>query len=147
MRSAPCHRSGQEKQDPKLRVAGARDFIDCEPPSASANVGRRDLFGNQGKDRSPCCNVDVAICVMTSGRSTTLWNMEKIIITGTSGSGTGFLLSVSMHVGAAVAVSCFLQRVGLAYPQPSYFSSGISLALATQRDAGGEGAATRRSVG
>jgi hypothetical protein len=43
--------------------------------------------------------------------------MQKIIITGTNGSGTGFLLSVSMDVGAAVAVTCFLERVGLAYPQ------------------------------
>jgi hypothetical protein len=33
------------------------------------------------------------------------------MITGTSGSGTGFLLSFSMDVGAAVAVSCFLERV------------------------------------
>jgi folylpolyglutamate synthase/dihydropteroate synthase len=41
----------------------------------------------------------------------------KIHVAGTNGSGTGFLMSVSMDVGAAVTVTCFLQRVGLTYPQ------------------------------
>jgi hypothetical protein len=64
----------------RIRNCGSpvrNDIIDCEPPSASADVGRRDVFGNQGKDWCLCWHVDVAICDMTSGRSTTLWNMEK----------------------------------------------------------------------